>query len=305
MRYYLGVDGGGTKTAFCAVGEDGSKQKWVGRPMNYRTQDKETVLRSFLEDIGALRIPPEEIVSLAIGDPSIDDVPDSPEACAFQAALKESFPHAVLTIRSDTYMALYGVCGDKDDGAIVISGTGSMAMARIRGEIRICGGWGRVTADEGSAFFIATEGIRSALHDADGMGPKTSLRPSLLSAYSCKTPRELISRFYRPDTDIASFAQTVHACARKGDAESLRILKEAAGLLARQVSALFSAKTVKVPIGIYGSVLTRNEIVRSEFRRQIREYLPNARVVLPAWSPEEAAVALAEQRYRDAAGLHP
>ena len=81
---YIGVDGGGSKTALAAY-EDGAllATARVGA-INYNFIGVEAAAAHLIEGVQALGLPLEDIAAIGIGDPSIDDAaptsPDSPTA---------------------------------------------------------------------------------------------------------------------------------------------------------------------------------------------------------------------------------
>ena len=57
------------------------------------------------------------------------------------------------------------------DGALVIAGTGSAAIARVGGRETMIGGRGFLLGDDGSTARVGAEAIRAALRAHDGVGP--------------------------------------------------------------------------------------------------------------------------------------
>ena len=101
----------------------------------------------------------------------------------------------VLT-RSDVYMSLYGLTAGHP-GVMVVSGTGSMGIGQdAAGQIHAVGGWGRITGDEGSGYWIAREGLRAAMRAADGLEPPTALLDAALEWAGVREPRALIGYLY-------------------------------------------------------------------------------------------------------------
>ena len=291
----IGADGGGTKTKLAAF-EDGIRiAESLAGPLNYRVLPPEEAARNLAEGLDALGIPPDMTAAMGIADPSLDDAPgeDDEAANAFYRILGERLPFPVYA-RSDVFVTLEGLTRG-GPGTLVIAGTGSMGMARnAQGELRVAGGWGRLTGDEGSGYFIAVRGIRAALRAADGLDPPTALTDALLSRFGAASPRALIPILYGdPEPDVASFAVEVARCAEEGDAAACAILDDAADRLA-ETAALLARWSGSPTVGIWGSVLTENRQVRERFEASLRAKLRDAAVVLPPVSAEEAAADYAE-----------
>ncbi|MCQ2424643.1 MAG: hypothetical protein MJ070_00720 [Lachnospiraceae bacterium] len=292
-KIIIGIDGGGTKTALAAYREGTPVASAKTGPMNYNFIGADRAAENVLAGVRALGIPVGTIGAIGIGDPSIDDTvgtdPDSVSA-KFVSLLKKALGVQVF-VRSDAYMTLFGLTEGRKPGVLILSGTGAMGIAQNpEGHLFLAGGWGRISGDEGSGYYIAVEAIKAALRAIDGIAPATALTDALTGYFGVGTPRELITRFYpeNGEPDIAGFAEAAASCAEKGDACAKKILTDAAGFLASYASVLME-RTGSRTVGIYGSVLTRNRTVRAEFERLILEKYPDAGIMTPAVSPERAA----------------
>ncbi len=289
----IGIDGGGTKTS-CAAYRGGQRiASSRSGPMNYNFIGIRQAAENLLEGIDALGIPSAEIAAVGIGDPSIDDLmpsePDSPTA-KFIGIVSEKLGVPVF-VRSDAYITLFGLTGGGGPGVLMLSGTGAMGIAEdAGGNISVAGGWGRLTGDEGSGYYIASEAIKAALHSADGISPPTALTDALTDYFGVENVRGLIPLFYpeEGEADIAGFARAAAECAEKGDECAKKILLDAAGYLAAYTCALIE-KSGAETVGVYGSVITGNRIVRNEFERIVSGKYPHCRITEPPVSPEKAA----------------
>lgn len=308
MKYIIGADGGGTKTVLAAADLNGSivaRAQTAG--INYNFIGYRAASEHFIGGIRALGIDSVDIAAIAIGDPSTDDIDPAPGTADFTASLRRNIPlkaEVPLFIRSDAFMALYGLTNGKA-GVLMISGTGAMGMAFDEsGHIHIAGGWGRITEDEGSGYYIAVNGLKAALRFHDGIGPPTLLSDAMAEFYGEKNPRRLIYSFYEnPGTppDIASFSAAVSKCAAAGDIQAAAILRDAAGFLSSYTASLVKRiKTNCCKIGIYGSVLTNDSFIRNLYTENISRLFPKARILIPEIKPEAAAVLYALNHLNDA-----
>ena len=294
---YIGVDGGGTKTALGIYDHSGQcLASTVCPSLNYHVIGVDAALRHLRQGIETLCESGAEIAAVGIGDPAIDDVSESASALQFASAVREMLGVPVY-IRSDAYMTLYGLTRGECPGVLVISGTGAMAMAEnAERKLFVAGGWGRLTGDEGSGYFIGLEGIRAALHAADDISPATSLTDAVLTHFRCKSPREMIDVFYgETEPDVAGFARIVGDCAEVGDRAAIEILHRAARYLADYVSVLIE-KSQADTVGVYGSVLCKNRIVRAEFEHLLRERYAQIRIEEPPISAQAAAAMYAQDQ---------
>ena len=297
MRYVIGADGGGTKTALRAYVPDGAglrpvSDRIVCEGINYNFGSVETAAARLVEGVRRACVPGGTLIAVGLGDPACDDQVENEQSTRFRQAVEASLQVPVLT-RSDVYMSLYGLTAG-DPGVMVVSGTGSMGIGQdAAGQIHAVGGWGRITGDEGSGYWIARESLRAAMRAADGLEPPTALLDAALEWAGVREPRALIGYLYPPDgeREIAAFAARAAACAQT-DGRALGILREAGTILAgyaRRLLTLCGGNTV----GIYGSVLVRNAPVRVAFEETLRAAFPDADVRVPDKTPEEAAAAYA------------
>ena len=297
---YIGVDGGGTKTAIAAF-KDGKliASAKVG-PCNYNFIGIDAATDNIIEGIKALGIPMSDIAAVGVGDPSIDDgVVISPNSATARIIAKlESELEIPVYFRSDAYMTLFALTKGELPAILILSGTGSMGISEnAEGKLTVVGGWGRLIGDEGSGYFIALEGIKAALRAADGIAPKTALTNAALEYFAVENPRDLIGVFYgdKP-ADIAGFSRHVSLCAEAGDTIATAILLEAAKYLALYAQSLIEQSGASV-VGVYGSVICNDKIVRKEFERLVLEKYSNVQICEPGISPEEAAAMYAKLQH--------
>lgn len=297
QRYFVGVDGGGTKTALIALTLEGNEAaSAVCGPLNYNFIGIDAALENLKAGIASLSLPRDSIAAIGIGDPSIDDESESPMAKNFATRAADLFG-APVHIRSDAYMTLFALTGGKKPGVLIISGTGAMAIGEdTAGEISVAGGWGRLTGDEGSGYYIAREGICAALRAADGVAQQTALTNAALEHFGVNKPRNLIPVFYgENEPDIAGFARCVAACAESGDKVATNILLDAAEHLSRYASALVEKCHANL-LGIWGSVLCKNATVRRAFEASVQKRFPNIEICVPDMSAQHAAALYAAKK---------
>lgn len=302
---YIGADGGGTKTAICA--SDFSSENSIitceGASINYNFIGIEKAATNFAEAIRKLSLPDDtEIAGIAIGDPSVDDLNPSPLTESFISLIREHIqlsPQCPIYITSDVYMTLYGMTEGKP-GILMVSGTGSMGMAiDAKGALYITGGWGRLTEDEGSGYFIAINGIKSALRYFDQTGPATVLLDEMKHYFNIVNPRDFILKYYansKAFPEIAGFSKIVGNVAIF-DEEAMNIINKCADLLITGTLALFRKANLRdCAVGIYGSVLLGNQLIRKRFESGILEAYPHAKIIVPAIKPEMAALKYIKQK---------
>lgn len=174
---FLGVDGGGTKTALCVITSDGRLSAWreaassyyLGAGQGSGPELVAEVLAAAVPDVcAAAGVRPEDLGGAFFGLPAYG------EASADLARL-DAAPAAVLghsRYRCDNDM----VCGwagslALEAGVNVVSGTGSISYGE-HGDLRVrVGGWGELVGDEGSAYWLGLRGLQAWSQMTDGREP--------------------------------------------------------------------------------------------------------------------------------------
>ena len=296
-NYYLGIDGGGSRTISLVADCRGNVATYEAGPgINFYASGIEESRKNLRVVVGKLaqKIDIKRIKRAFIGNSAIDYSINDDAVKAYKNGILD----CPLSMRSDAYAALVGhTLGGK--GCLVISGTGSVAVSRdAAGQYRQLGGWGHLLGDEGSAYEIAVKGYKAAIHCFDGLGsgilPDTMLAARVMERHGLSEPYELL-KVINPGLgkkEIAAFSLDVKECAEAGDNIALGILEEAAIYLAELGAAAAKLAGVSV-IGIYGSVLTKDRFVRENFERFFALHVNGGTAVEPQLPPVAGAVLLA------------
>lgn len=270
--YYLGIDGGGTKTT-CLVTDESLNEVYrcVGSSINFYSEGLE-VSRANMRDM--LKLIEENtgishFHGVCVGSSSLFGRADSKTLSDFCDGI---FSADSIIMDSDLYIALKA--SEKTNCAVVIAGTGSMAAGLLEdGSVITKGGFGYILGDEGSGYRIALDGIREAVRSLDGISEKTMLQELLLEFSGANNASELVDAFYSPEKDrktIASFAKSVSLAAEKGDRVALSILHSQAELLSETVNALLDEMPEKPFIALFGGVFQHCEIFTSHFKNLMK-----------------------------------
>src|SRR5664279_2935768 len=136
-------------------------------------------------------------------------------------------PFASLRFISDGLIACLGA-HNGNDGGIVIVGTGSIGIARIKGHDLCVGGYGFPISDEGSGADLGLRAIRLALRALDGRAEASQLTAEILGRFH-DDPFEVVAWMDRATaTDYANFAPLVMRHADQGDPVGRRIVQAGA-----------------------------------------------------------------------------
>lgn len=165
--YYIGIDGGGTKTKFDLFDSDKNSIASITMPTIHPAQ------ASFKEVVSVLNTAKEKLLANINGSDYILKVGAGLGGYGINADYRKKLEDEFGTVfeefklYSDAYAAMLGALAG-EDGILMIAGTGSIALAKVGDETFRCGGFGYRYGDEGSAYSIGKALISRALKEADG-----------------------------------------------------------------------------------------------------------------------------------------
>jgi N-acetylglucosamine kinase-like BadF-type ATPase len=301
MTYFIGVDGGASKTAATVVDEHGKQlgSGLAGASNHLRvgiqeaTRNVERAVNVALVEAG-IAIRDVEYAYCGIAG---SDHPAHREKVI--EALRVFFPRGNFIVDTDARIALTGAVGF-GAGIVVISGTGSVAFGRNgTGTEGRAGGWGPTLGDEGSGFWIAREGLSSIVRAHDGRGFATRMTDLLCFEYEMCRPEDLPHFVYATEThvdDIARYGKLVIEAAQAGDDVARDILARAGSELAECVLAI--ARKLHMadddfPVAYVGGAFHAGELLLSPMRLRLQRDAPGATLIPPQHSPVEGAAMMA------------
>ena len=290
MKYYLGIDGGGTKTTAIICDENAQLiSRFVGESINYNSVGMDTARKNLKATVDGVLPNDVKLNATFIGMSAISERADN----EFTKKLCEGIIDCdKITMDSDVYIGLEAMRCD-GSAAMVISGTGSMAVGRLPdGEIIHTGGWGYILGDEGSGYAICIDALRAAICGYEGSAEKTLLTDAVKEHYQVNDMLELIDIFYDPPmprSEIAKLAPIVFKCS-ENDGVADAIIRNHAQLLANTVSALLSQLPEGTSLGLWGGIFENYEKFRNLFSASVNERFPETEINVLEYAPEYGAV---------------
>jgi glucosamine kinase len=293
-KYFLGVDGGGTRTTAIVSDIYGNIVTCsTGKTINYYAAGLETAranMKEIMEDIQEKSgIDYFDAANIGMSALYREAMPEE----------KQAFADGIISaseiyMTSDLHIAMEGVSAE-GPCILIISGTGSMAVARDwDGNSFVVGGWGYAIGDQGSGYYIAMEAIKHVLKSYDGLERPTAMLGAFMEYYGLAQLRDAIDIFHSPAMHrdkIPAFAGEVYKCALNNDQAAGDIIKKAANELAECVFALMEKIREKnVAIGVYGGVFQHNKILYEEFCGIVHEKAEAASIGLLKYPPEVGAI---------------
>lgn len=303
MPFYLGIDGGGTKTT-CAVGDESRLLATAtAGPSNIvrvgEAQARESLSEAVRRACAASGITPEQVAGTCVGAAGAG----RPELAAILRSILAQILPLPIKVVGDMETSLEAALGD-GAGVIVNAGTGSFAYGRdTTGKTLRAGGWGFEIGDEGSAHWIGRAAVSALLRASDREGENTSsssLAKALCEAWGVSSLLDLARAANSvPPPDFAALFRAVvagdDALAQQVLAQAGRELAEVAGVVIRR---LFSHEKASVPVAMIGGVFRHAARVREAFYNDLRMLAPRAQVMPEVVDPVEGALRMA----REAAG---
>jgi len=217
--YFLGIDGGGTRTRAVVVDASGAE---VARLAGAATLvDPASPVDSVSEVVSVSRAAARET---GLDGPframwaGLAGAGSEPVRTEVENALIGHGLATQVSVGTDALAAFFDAFDD-EPGILLVAGTGSVALGRgEQGQWRKVGGWGLLLGDEGSGYALAMAGLRGVARGRDGRGPSTLMEPKVLDALGLDDPQDLIAWVaLASKRDIAALAPVVCAAAEEGD----------------------------------------------------------------------------------------
>jgi N-acetylmuramic acid 6-phosphate etherase len=288
----LGVEGGGTKTAWVLVesvaGEPTPEFRILDQgklpPSNLRLTTPERLRQIFTEL-------PTEIDRAGVflaGCGTEEDRRLLKEICL------GIWPKARIVTGSDRQSGLAAAL-DHGDGIVVNAGSGSSVTGRRGDHIEKAGGWGHILGDAGGGYSVSIQALRLILREHDLRRGAIEFTAKVLHALSLNNLDELVRWVRRANKmEIAMLAPVVFDAATAGDPRMIEIIEEGARVLCEYTEAVASRLHVLAPkVALIGGLFYRDSIYTHAFRRRLKKNLPDARVVVAERAPELGAAWLA------------
>ena len=286
----LGVEGGGTKTAWVVTERDGNELRILDQgklpASNFRLASPER-LRAIFSEL------PREIDRAGIflaGCGTAEDRQSLLRICA------EIWPNAKIVTGSDRDSGVAAALGHAD-GIVVNAGSGSSVTGRRDGRVENAGGWGHILGDAGGGYFLAIQALRLILREHDLHRGEIQFASKILQALSLNNLDELVRWAQTADKmEIAGLTPVVFEAAAHGDTHVIEILEEGARCLCEYTESVATRLHILAPkVMLIGGLFQRDSIYAHTFRRRLKKNLPDARVAASERAPELGAAWLAAE----------
>lgn len=300
MKYFLGIDSGGTKTEFALADESGHI---VGHALmgttNYQQCGPETLAENLATGVEELLkgrgLTVRDIRHAFLGLAAYDEIKEDMKAVS--QAVRQGLKGIAYEIAGDNVCGWAGSLAGCS-GVNIVAGTGSIAYARNdAGQSARSGGWGHwFGGDEGSAYWIGCQLIQAFTQQSDGRQARTLLYDAVRSHYQLNDDFDfvhlIVNKWNMDRTKVAILSRFACELAQQGDPACLGIFDEAGRQLARIIDACVQAVPFsgEVLASYSGGVFKSGDLIMEPLRRAVKAPV---RWVKPAFHPAIGAVILA------------
>lgn len=290
MDFYLGVDGGGTKTKFAICDSNGKiRGEYTSGSCHYLQVGFDGVTKLMNDGLNkvslAAGLNPGEIKHAFLGLAGYGDI--ASHALKIEKAVSKSLGSLTFNLGNDCENALAGaLCGNP--GINVIAGTGSVGYGRdAYGNSYRCGGWHyALGGDEGSAYWLGWTLLKTFSRQSDGRNPKTDLHEAVKDFLQVKTDDEVVNKvaveWLLDRGKIAALSPLCGELCEKGDPAAIQIIKNCAWELADYAKAICSHLKFNDNISVSGTggVFSIGKTLTDEFDALLKQkgmhYVPAA-----------------------------
>lgn len=299
--YYLGIDGGGTKTKYLLVDENLQKVcEREGSTIHIHQVGVEGIKNELRENIS--KVCEEANISVKDISYAFAGVPGYGESLDDMVKIDEAIKEVMEVPYSIDNDAVNGWAGGTacKPGINIVAGTGSIAYGRnAEGKLARCGGFGPGIGDDGSAYWIALRTINEYTKQKDGRSEKTVLVDILEKEYNITYKYEIVdiafNRLKFNRTELAKFSTICFLAAEEGCQACKNIFKDAAKAIFEHIIAISKELNFKdeFVVSYTGGVFKSGKHVLEPLKEMINESGLKCHLQEPELEPWNGSVLLA------------
>ena len=302
LRYYIGIDGGATKTALCAAGADGSALGYTKTSgSSWREHGIEKVVKNLKEAVDDLiDKESDQIGGIAMGLPCHGESAEGDKV--LEQAVGEAFAGIPLYFTNDVEVGWAGSMG-LTPGINIVAGTGAIAFGKdSRGKTSRSGGWSEFFGDEGSCYWIGRMVMGLFSKQADGRIPRDELYETVRQEFNLQDDFSFIdlvhAKYIGYRKQVASLQFLAEKAALAGSPSAKALYREAMFELCLLVDAVrkqldFTEKPFCVSYS--GGLFKAGDLILPQFSEEIEKR--GGTLSPPCFEPAEGAMLLAFQHF--------
>ena len=245
MEWFIGVDGGGTKTAAAVSLPDGKPvAETVREGCSYQMLGVDGAVTVIVEGVHscleAAGITLDDCAGCCLGVPCFGE--NAENDAAIEVALRQALSPVPVHIVNDVEVGWAGALACRP-GIHIVAGTGAIAFGKgLDQKAARCGGWNEFFGDEGSCYWVGREAMSLFTKQADGRIPRGSLYTIVRQALGLSEDMrfiDIVVSELAPYRDkVAAFQLYACQAAESGDPAAVLLYQKAAQELALLASTL-------------------------------------------------------------------
>ena len=295
MKYFLGIDGGGTKTKAIVINEH-FNIVFEGKsgPSSIDTVDSNTTFKNISLSIKDFAKANPNIIFSAvfIGLGGIVFNSDCFRVENLVRQLPQVDQNTIVRARNDMYNALYS-SNQFHEGIALICGTGMVAFGLKNKQTHKAGGWGFKEGELGSGYHLGREAIRHTTRAYDGRLRKTEFAKEIAQTIGFTSSSDIfrvMENYYSNRTLTASLAPIVTTHANLNNPHAKKICRIATKELALAIKAVYKKLNFyEVTLVIVGSLGNAPGYFKARLHEEIRKVSSNIKIIDPVIDPALAA----------------
>jgi len=238
MRYFLGVDAGGSHSKARLTDLDGAilgEAKAGVANARIGLENLHAVLMFVSRDaVAAAGLDESDMPLIDVGM----GIAGISRPGMLRAVSQLDFPFRSVHFETDAAIANLGAhLGE--DGATLVLGTGSVAYIKVGDFCTTIGGYGFPISDEGSGAALGLSAMRHALRALDGRTKPTPLSTAVTARFDHDTGRAIAWMDEATPKDYAAFAPMIMDYAEKNDEIARSIVEDAVRHVERFIETIF------------------------------------------------------------------
>ncbi len=301
---FLGVDAGGTKTAFLLSDENGNiLARYISGSGGFFTNGSAGLLKLLEEGtrqvLSYANINKDDITYAAFGFPGYGEAEGS--EVEIMSVCEKVIGKGKVCCECDCYL---GWCGSlaMEAGINIVAGTGSICYGVNREGIAArASGWGAY-CDEGSCTWLGAKTIEIYAKQADGRLPKTQIYELFREYFAIGEDLLFIHRLNHEiagrGAEVAKIQMLLKRAYELGDVLAAEIYREAAKELALSIYAV----AIKLGMGdsnfkvsYSGGLFISGDCILLPLAKEVEQI--GGQLAKPKFSPEEGAILFAMKSY--------
>ncbi len=306
MAFYLGIDGGGTKTKVAIINEK-NETVYIGvaGPSSTDTVLIDTTIKHIREAY-AEYVKIHKDVSfdgIFCGLGGLVSIEDMKHVEGLLRYIPGASNHTMITARNDMENALYsGACFES--GMTLICGTGMVAYAKNKaGFSAKAGGWGFKEGDEGSSYDLGMQALKHVAKAYDGRKEKDDFSEEIAKEIGLKEASDIVSimnTYYLERTWIAGLSPIVTKHANLGNIYAKEIIDRGTSNLRDAIHAVYhKVKPENKTLVIVGSLGHSGGYFGDMLYQKIQKIDPMIDLIKPIYDPAVAAAMMAKRLIDD------